>query len=70
MRIHDDEMNILVADDRWGLDTTESPEALDLIEGKSVRSPVIGPAGEHLSRITTIHTASSSAAGKGGSALS
>jgi aldehyde:ferredoxin oxidoreductase len=40
--------------------------ALELAEGKAVPSLVIGPAGEQLSRIATIHTASSSACGQGG----
>ena len=64
--IHDDKVTILPADDLWGLDTMETLEALEGIEGKGVRSLVIGPAGERLSRIAAILTASSSAAGQGG----
>jgi aldehyde:ferredoxin oxidoreductase len=41
-------------------------EALESAEGQGTRSLVIGPAGERLSRIATIHTASSSACGQGG----
>ena len=66
MRIRDDEVSILPADDLWGLDTMDTLEALASAEGKGVRSLVIGPAGERLSRIATIHTASSSACGQGG----
>jgi aldehyde:ferredoxin oxidoreductase len=66
IRIYDDEVSILPADDLWGLDTMDALEALASAEGKGVRSLVIGPAGERLSRIATIHTASSSACGQGG----
>lgn len=66
IRIRDDEVAILPADDLWGLDTIETLEALASAEGKGMRSLVIGPAGERLSRIATIHTASSSACGQGG----
>jgi aldehyde:ferredoxin oxidoreductase len=64
--IRDDEVSIVPAGDLWGLDTMEALEALASAEGKGVRSLVIGPAGERLSRIATIHTASSSACGQGG----
>ena len=66
IRIRDDEVSILPADDLWGLDTMDTLEALESIEGNGVRSLVIGPAGERLSRIATIQTGSSSAAGQGG----
>jgi aldehyde:ferredoxin oxidoreductase len=66
IHIHDDEVRILPADDLWGLDTVETLEAIASAEGRGVRSLVIGPAGERLSRIATIHTASSSACGQGG----
>jgi aldehyde:ferredoxin oxidoreductase len=66
VRIRDDEVRILPADDLWGLDIMDALEALESSEGKGVRSLVIGPAGERLSRIATIQTASSSAAGQGG----
>jgi aldehyde:ferredoxin oxidoreductase len=66
IRIRDDEVSILPAGDLWGLDTMEALQALASAEGKGVRSLVIGPAGEQLSRIATIHTASSSACGQGG----
>jgi len=66
LRIRDDEVSILPADDLWGLDTMDTMEATASTEGKGVRSLVIGPAGERLSRIATIHAASSSACGQGG----
>jgi aldehyde:ferredoxin oxidoreductase len=66
LRIRDDEVSILPADDLWGQDTMDTLEALASVEGKGVRSMVIGPAGERLSRIATIQTASSSACGQGG----
>jgi aldehyde:ferredoxin oxidoreductase len=66
LRIRDDEVSILPADDLWGLDALETLEALESIEGEGVRAFVIGPAGERLSRIATIQTTSSSAAGQGG----
>ena len=66
LRIRDDEVSILLADDLWGLDIMDTLEVLESIEGKGVRALVIGPAGERLSRIATIQTASSSAAGQGG----
>jgi aldehyde:ferredoxin oxidoreductase len=66
IRIHDDEVSILPADDLWGQDAMDTLEALASAEGKGVRSLVIGPAGERLSRIATIQTSSSSACGQGG----
>jgi aldehyde:ferredoxin oxidoreductase len=66
LRIRDDEVSILPADGLWGLDTMDALQALEAAEGRSARSLVIGPAGERLSRIATIHTASSSACGQGG----
>jgi len=66
IRIRDDEVSILPADDLWGLDTMDTLEASVSTGGKGVRSLVIGPAGERLSRIATIHAASSSACGMGG----
>jgi len=64
--IRDDEVSILPGDDLWGQDTMDALEALASAEGKGVRSLVIGPAGERLSRIATIQAASSSACGQGG----
>ena len=66
LRIRDDEVSILPAEALWGLDTMDTLQALESAEGQGVRSLVIGPAGERLSRIATIQTASSSACGQGG----
>ncbi|MBN1656786.1 MAG: hypothetical protein JXA93_00215 [Anaerolineae bacterium] len=66
IRIRDDEIAVLGANDLWGLDTLDTLQALESVDGKGVRSLAIGPAGERLSRIATIHTASSSACGQGG----
>ncbi|MGM0401448.1 MAG: aldehyde ferredoxin oxidoreductase N-terminal domain-containing protein [Chloroflexota bacterium] len=66
LRIHDDEVSILPADDFWGHHTLDTLDALESTDGEGTRSLVIGPAGERLSRIATIHAASSSACGQGG----
>ena len=64
--IRDDEVRIAPADPLWGLDTFEAQEAVRGETHKRIRTLTIGPAGERLSRIATIHTATSSAAGQGG----
>lgn len=64
--IRDDEVSILPADDLWGLDTLETQERTKAAFGKHVKTLTIGPAGERLSRIATIQTASTSVAGQGG----
>lgn len=64
--IRDDAVSILPANELWGKDTMDTLEALEAAGGRRVRSLTIGPAGERLSRIATIHTASSSACGQGG----
>jgi aldehyde:ferredoxin oxidoreductase len=64
--IRDDEIELLPAGDLWGKDTFETLEALEAAVAKGARSFVIGPAGENLSRIATVHTATSSACGHGG----
>ncbi|MEA3407411.1 MAG: aldehyde ferredoxin oxidoreductase N-terminal domain-containing protein [Chloroflexota bacterium] len=64
--IRDDEVRIAPADHLWGLDTYETVEALEDEVDSHVKPLVIGPAGERLSRIATIHAATSSAAGQSG----
>ena len=66
IRIRDDEVSILGADDLWGQDAMDALDALVATDGTGTRSLTIGPAGEHLSRIATIQAASSSACGQGG----
>lgn len=66
IQIRDDEVSILPADALWGLDTMDTLQALESAAGRAARSLAIGPAGERLSRIATIQTASSSACGQGG----
>ena len=75
IRIRDDEVSILSAGDPsgsasgqslWGMDALDTLERLEALDGKGTRSLAIGPAGEGLSRIATIQTASSSACGQGG----
>jgi aldehyde:ferredoxin oxidoreductase len=66
IRIRDDRVSILPAGDLWGLDALDALEALAAVEGKGTYSLTIGPAGEHLSRIATIQTDTSSACGQGG----
>jgi aldehyde:ferredoxin oxidoreductase len=66
LRIVDDRVEVLPAGDLWGQDIYDTLEALDAAERRGAYHLTIGPAGEHLSRIATIHTASSSAAGQGG----
>ena len=64
--IRDDEVSILPAEELWGQDSIAVIEALEGAEGKGARSLTIGQAGERLSRIATIQTATSSACGMGG----
>jgi aldehyde:ferredoxin oxidoreductase len=68
VRIHirDDEVRILPAGNLWGQDTAKTLQAIASGEGRGVRALVIGPAGERLSRIATIHAAVASACGQGG----
>ncbi len=66
IRIRDDEVSILPADDLWGQDALDTIEALEAADGKGTRTMTIGPAGEHLSRIATVQIDSSSACGHGG----
>jgi aldehyde:ferredoxin oxidoreductase len=64
--IQDDEVSILLAEDLWGLDTVETQEAAQRAFGTAARTLAIGQAGERLSRIATIQTATGSASGQAG----
>jgi len=66
IRICDDRVSILPADELWGQDALDTLDALESMDGRGVRSMAIGQAGESLSKIATIQTASSSACGHGG----
>jgi len=66
IRIRDDEISILPARELWGMDALDTLEWLEAEDGRGTRSLAIGPAGERLSRMATIQTASSSACGQGG----
>ncbi len=66
LMIRDDEVSLISADALWGMDTLAVQEAIKAIDGSRVKTLTIGPAGESLSRIATIHTGSTSVAGQGG----
>jgi len=66
IRIRDDEVSILPAEELWGQDALDTIELLEAMDGQGTRSLAIGPAGERLSRIATIQAASSSACGQAG----
>jgi aldehyde:ferredoxin oxidoreductase len=66
LRIVDDTVTFLPADELWGMDIFDTLDYLKANDGRRARSLVIGPAGEHLSRIATIQTDTSSACGQGG----
>ena len=64
--IRDDEISLIPAGEMWGMDALEVQDAVRAQDGKRARTLTIGVAGEKLSRIATIHTASTSVAGQGG----
>jgi len=64
--IRDDDVSILPASALWGMDAYDTQDAIRGATHSGVRTLTIGPAGERLSRIATIHTATSSTAGQGG----
>ena len=66
IRIEDDDIQILPADDLWGLRVHETQQALEDKYGHEFKSMVIGPAGENLVRIATITSANDCVFGKGG----
>lgn len=66
VRVSDDEVAFLPADDLWGVDALDTLDAIANEDGKRFHSLAIGPAGERLSRIATIQTNTSSACGQGG----
>jgi aldehyde:ferredoxin oxidoreductase len=64
--IADDEVRIVPADHLWGLDAYDTQNVVCAETSDRAQVLTIGPAGERLSRIATIHTATSSTAGQGG----
>ena len=64
--IRDDDVAILPANEFWGQDSLDVIDAIETQEGKGMRTLAIGQAGENLSRMATIQTATSSACGHGG----
>ncbi len=64
--IRDDEVSILPAEEYRGLDCLAVQQRIRADHGQQVRTLSIGPAGERLSRIATVQTASTSVAGQGG----
>lgn len=66
IKIEDDKIEILPADDLWGLRVHQSQAALEEKFGHEFKSMVIGPAGENLVRIASITTSNDCAFAKGG----
>lgn len=66
IKIEDDKIEILPADDLWGLRVHQSQSALEEKHGHHFKSMVIGPAGENLVRIASITTSNDSVLAKGG----
>jgi aldehyde:ferredoxin oxidoreductase len=66
LSIQDDRVRLLPAEEMWGHTTDETIAGIEGADGKGTRSLVIGPAGERLHRMATIHAGSSSACGQGG----
>jgi len=54
LRIKDDEVEILDAEDLWGKDALETQKILKEKFGKNVTTAAIGPAGENLSLISSV----------------
>lgn len=66
IKIEDDKIEILPAEDLWGLRVHQSQKALEDKYGHEFKSLVIGPAGENLVRIASITTSNDAALAKGG----
>ena len=66
IRIEDDRIEILPADELWGLYVHETQLKIEEVCGRDYKSMVIGPAGENLVRFATIATANDSVLAKGG----
>lgn len=66
IKIDDDKIEILPADELWGLRVHQTQKAIEDKFGHEFKSMVIGPAGENLVRIASITTSNDSAFAKGG----
>lgn len=66
IHIEDDTIEVLPADDLWGLRVHEAQAALEERYGHDAKSMVIGPAGENLVRIASITTGNDCVFAKGG----
>lgn len=66
IKIEDDKIEILPADDLWGLRVHQAQAALEERYGHEFKSMVIGPAGENLVRIASITTGNDCVFAKGG----
>ena len=66
IKIEDDKIEILPADDLWGLRVHDTQAALEEKHGHEFKSFVIGPAGENLVRFSSITTGNDSVLAKGG----
>ena len=66
IKIEDDKIEILPADDLWGMRVHQTQSALEEKHGHDFKSMVIGPAGENLVRIASITTSNDCAFAKGG----
>ena len=66
IKIEDDKIEILPADDLWGMRVHQTQKALEDQFGHEFKSMVIGPAGENLVRIASITTSNDCAFAKGG----
>lgn len=66
VKIEDDSIEVLPADDLWGLRVHQAQAALEGKHGHDFKSMVIGPAGENLVRIASITTGNDCVFAKGG----
>lgn len=66
IKIEDEKIEILPADDLWGMRVHQCQSALEEKYGHEFKSMVIGPAGENLVRIASITTSNDCVFAKGG----
>ncbi len=64
--LRDGRAELLPADDLWGLDTTETDDAIRRLHGPQARAACIGPAGERLSLLSGIINEKGRAAARSG----